>query len=68
MIAAASERASAAGRGPALAASRARLALVGLLIALAAIGWWLTGERMQGMDAGPWTGLGTLGWFLACGS
>ena len=64
MIAAASERASAAGPGPALAASRARLALVGLLIALAALGWWLTGERMQGMDTGPWTGLGALGWFL----
>src|SRR5439155_27184579 len=27
--------------------------------------WWWTVDRMQGMDNGPWTGLGTLGWFLA---
>jgi predicted metal-binding membrane protein len=37
---------------------------VALLFALAAIGWWSTAERMRGMDAGPWTSLGTLGWFL----
>jgi predicted metal-binding membrane protein len=28
------------------------------------IGWWSTAERMSGMDDGPWTALGTLGWFL----
>jgi predicted metal-binding membrane protein len=35
-----------------------------VLFALAAIGWLWTGERMHGMDEGPWTGLGALGWFL----
>ena len=35
-----------------------------LLLALAAACWWWTAREMQGMDAGPWTGLGTLGWFL----
>ena len=54
----------ATGRAPAMAAARARLWLVALLFALAALGWWSTAERMQGMDDGPWTALGTLGWFL----
>jgi predicted metal-binding membrane protein len=49
---------------PALTAVRARLGLVVVLFALAAIGWWSTAERMRGMDDGPWTALGTLGWFL----
>jgi predicted metal-binding membrane protein len=53
-----------AGLGPAFAAVRARLGLVTLLFALAAVGWWWTVGQMQGMDDGPWTGLGTLGWFL----
>jgi predicted metal-binding membrane protein len=48
----------------ALAAARARLGLIGLLVALAVIGWWWTVERMQGMDGGPWTDLGTFAWFL----
>jgi predicted metal-binding membrane protein len=52
------------GLTPAFAAARARLGLVALLFVLAAIGWWWTVERMRGMDAGPWTGLGTIGWFL----
>ncbi|MGH9318779.1 MAG: DUF2182 domain-containing protein, partial [Vicinamibacteria bacterium] len=26
--------------------------------------WWLTVDRMRGMDEGPGTDLGTLGWFL----
>jgi predicted metal-binding membrane protein len=43
---------------------RARLALVILLFALAGIGWWWTAGRMQGMDNGPWTSLGAIGWFL----
>jgi predicted metal-binding membrane protein len=38
--------------------------LVALLLALAAAGWWSTIESMHGMDAGPWMGLGPLGWFL----
>jgi predicted metal-binding membrane protein len=35
-----------------------------LLFVLAGIGWWWTVDRMRGMDDGPWTGVGTLGWFL----
>jgi predicted metal-binding membrane protein len=62
--ASAHERGGGAGPGPALAASRSQLGLVALLFALAAIGWWSTIDRMDGMDEGPWTGLGTLGWFL----
>jgi predicted metal-binding membrane protein len=53
-----------AGLGPAFAAARARLGLVALLFVLAGIGWWWTVDQMQGMDNGPWTGLGTIGWFL----
>jgi hypothetical protein len=48
----------------ALAASRARLSLVAVLFALSAVAWWWTVDRMRGMDAGPGTDLGTLGWFL----
>ena len=32
--------------------------------AVAAIGWVWTAREMRGMDAGPWTSLGSLGWFL----
>jgi len=39
-------------------------ALVALLLAVAGLAWWWTAVRMDGMDRGPWTGLGTLGWFL----
>jgi predicted metal-binding membrane protein len=49
---------------PALTAARGRLSLVAVLIVLAALAWWSTAERMRGMDDGPWTALGTLGWFL----
>ena len=28
------------------------------------VGWWWTPDQMQGMDNGPWTGPGGLGWFL----
>jgi predicted metal-binding membrane protein len=52
------------GLAPAFAAARARIGLVTLLFALAGIGWWWTAEQMRGMDNGPWTGLGTAGWFL----
>jgi predicted metal-binding membrane protein len=55
---------SGAGLAPAFAAVRTRLALVAALFALAAVAWWSTADRMQGMDDGPWTGLGTFGWFL----
>jgi predicted metal-binding membrane protein len=53
-----------AGLAPALAAARAQLWLVGLLFVLAGIGWWSSAVRMDGMDAGPWTALGPVGWFL----
>jgi predicted metal-binding membrane protein len=46
------------------AAVRARLGLVALLFALAAVAWWFTVDRMRGMDEGPGADLGTLGWFL----
>ena len=55
------------GRGElvvAFAAARTRLGLVAVLFALAGIGWWWTVGQMRGMDDGPWTELGTLGWFL----
>ena len=58
------ESATGSGPGPALAASRAQLGLVAVLFALAAAGWWWTVGEMRGMDDGPWTGLGTLAWFL----
>jgi predicted metal-binding membrane protein len=45
------------------AAVRARLGIVALLFALAALAWWSTADRMADMDAGPGTDLGTLGWF-----
>jgi predicted metal-binding membrane protein len=65
MIASAPDRVSGAGLGPAFAAARARLGLVALLFAIAGVGWWWTADQMRGMDNGPWTGLGTAGWFLA---
>ncbi|HEX8975683.1 MAG TPA: DUF2182 domain-containing protein [Gemmatimonadales bacterium] len=55
------------GRGePAatLDAVRARLGLVALLLGLAAVAWWSSVHRMAGMDSGPGTDLGALGWFL----
>ena len=65
MIASAHDQpADRAGLAPALAASRARIGLIGLLFAFAALGWWWTADQMQDMDGGPWTELGTLSWFL----
>lgn len=48
----------------AFGAVRARLALVATLFALAGAGWLWSVHQMSGMDNGPWTGLGTLAWFL----
>jgi predicted metal-binding membrane protein len=45
-------------------ASRARAGLIALLLALAVVAWWSTADRMSGMDDGPGTALGALGWFL----
>ena len=49
---------------PAFAAVRSRLAVVAALLAVAGVSWWSTVDRMRGMDDGPWSGLGTFGWFL----
>jgi predicted metal-binding membrane protein len=46
------------------AAVRARLGLVVLLLVLAGVAWWATVNQMAGMDAGPGTDLGALGWFI----
>jgi predicted metal-binding membrane protein len=58
----------AAGRrswlAPALVAARAEAGLIALLFVLAAVAWWSTADRMQGMDDGPGTELGALGWFV----
>jgi predicted metal-binding membrane protein len=51
-------------QAPALAAARSRFGIVAVLFGLAAVCWWATVDRMQDMDDGPWTALGTLGWFL----
>jgi predicted metal-binding membrane protein len=52
------------GLAPAFAAVRVRLGLVAALFALAGVGWWWTAQQMRGMNQGPWTALGALGWFL----
>jgi predicted metal-binding membrane protein len=44
--------------------SRGPLPLVAVLLGLAAVGWLVTGDRMSGMDAGPGTDPGALGFFL----
>jgi predicted metal-binding membrane protein len=41
-----------------------QLGLIGLLVTLAAVAWALTDDRMSGMDAGPGTDPGALGFFL----
>ena len=38
---------------------------VGFLFAVATLGWLLTGERMAGMDEGPGTDPGSLGFFVS---
>ena len=48
----------------AFAAVRQHLWVVVVLFGLAAIAWWSTIDRMAGMDAGPGTDLGALGWFV----
>ena len=58
------ESVTGSGLRPAYAATRAHLGLVAVLVALAGIGWWWTVVEMRGMDNGPWTALGTFGWFV----
>jgi predicted metal-binding membrane protein len=41
-----------------------QLGLIGLLLALAAVAWTVTDDQMGGMDAGPGTDPGALGFFL----
>ncbi len=53
------------GRSSLLTAVRVRAGLVALLVATAAAAWWWTVDQMRGMDNGPWTGLGGLGWFVS---
>ncbi len=48
----------------AFSAVRSRLGLVALLLVLAGLAWWATASQMAGMDAGPGTDLGALGWFV----
>jgi predicted metal-binding membrane protein len=59
---------SAAGVGGAtispLIAMRTELGLVAALLAAAGLAWWATAERMAGMNAGPGTALGSVGWFM----
>jgi predicted metal-binding membrane protein len=49
---------------PAALPNLIRLGLIGLLLILAVIGWVVTDERMAGMDAGPGTDPGTLGFYV----
>jgi predicted metal-binding membrane protein len=42
-----------------------RLAVAAALLAVAGLAWIATARRMTGMDAGPWTDPGTLGFFLS---
>lgn len=44
-------------------AARSRLGVMSLLLCAAGLAWWSTDARMAGMDAGPGTSLGALGWF-----
>jgi predicted metal-binding membrane protein len=63
MIASAGTRRADDGLAPAFAAARTGPVLIVALFAIAAIAWWSTVDRMSGMDGGPGTDLGTLGWF-----
>jgi predicted metal-binding membrane protein len=46
-----------------LTAMRTELGIVAALLAVTGLAWWSTAERMAGMDAGPGTALGSVGWF-----
>ena len=53
-----------AARLPRVHADPRRLALVALLLALAVVSWLVTDDRMAGMDAGPGTDPGALGFYV----
>src|ERR1700730_18904941 len=44
--------------------ARSQVGVLASLLALAAFAWLLTHERMLGMDAGPGTDLGSLGFYV----
>ena len=46
-----------------LTVMRMELWMVAALFAAAGLAWWSTADRMAGMDAGPGTALGSVGWF-----
>jgi predicted metal-binding membrane protein len=50
-------------RAPPLA-DLVRLGLIGLLLVLAVVAWLVTDDRMAGMDAGPGTDPGSLGFYV----
>ncbi len=51
-------------RGSALGLRSGQLAVIGVLLALAAVAWVVTGLRMAGMDAGPGADPGALGFYV----
>jgi predicted metal-binding membrane protein len=57
-------RSERAERAAALAAARSHAGVVALLLVAAGVAWWSTAVQMSGMDAGPGTALGGLGWFV----
>jgi predicted metal-binding membrane protein len=54
-----------AARFPTIHVDRRQLGLIGLLLGLAFLGWFVTDDRMAGMDAGPGTDLGSLGFYVS---
>jgi predicted metal-binding membrane protein len=46
-----------------LAMMRSELGVVAALLAATGLAWWSTADRMAGMNAGPGTALGSVGWF-----
>jgi predicted metal-binding membrane protein len=48
-----------------LTVMRTEVGIVAALLGAAGLAWWSTAERMAGMDAGPGTALGSVGWFTA---
>ncbi len=51
------------GLAASLTVMRTELGIVAVLLAVAGLAWFSTVDRMAGMDAGPGSSLGALGWF-----